>query len=268
MHSKTSTYSFKKNDAPAILSPLKAIWQKSLVAPQDGMWETLTGYATPWEIQAENQTIGYACVDDENRLLQFFVLPPWMQAGETIFRQFIAQEKIEKGLVGTNNPMCLSIAMHVQKSVKVDTYLFTDYVKEATVERAGVFRMATEDELERLVDFYHKSMDGPEAWLTGYLGDLLAKGEIFFLEENGEILGACEVRRRASDPTLADLGMVVSASHRKKGIGTYLLGKAKEVAYGWDKEPICSCEKENMGSLKSIQKNGFRSIHQMVLMAF
>jgi len=268
MHTKTKQYLCKKNEDPSILSPLKVEWQKSLVAPQDGMWETLTELATPWKIQHDNQTIGYACVDEENKLLQFFVLPHWMPASETIFRQFIEQEKIEKGLIGTNNPICLSIAMHVQKSVKVDTYLFTDYIKIEMVEKEGVFRMAAEGELKRLVDFYHTSMDGPKEWLTGYLGGHLAKGEIFILEEKEEILGACEVRRRESDPTLVDLGMVVSALHRKKGIGTYMLGKAKEVAYGWGKEPICSCEKDNMGSLKSIQKNGFRSIHQMLLMEF
>jgi len=32
--------------------------------------------------------------------------------------------------------------------------------------------------------------------------------------------------------------------------------------------PICSCEAGNIGSLKAIHKNGFRSIHQMLKLSF
>lgn len=62
--------------------------------------------------------------------------------------------------------------------------------------------------------------------------------------------------------------MVVSPAHRKKGLGTFLLGNAKEKAIKWNREPICSCEKDNIGSLKSIENNGFRSIHQMLMLEF
>ena len=88
------------------------------------------------------------------------------------------------------------------------------------------------------------------------------------MELGTEILGACEVRKSAVQPEVADLGMVVSVNHRRKGVGTYLLGQAKRISREWDRKPICSCEKENAGSLKSILNNGFRSVHQMLVMEF
>ena len=88
------------------------------------------------------------------------------------------------------------------------------------------------------------------------------------LEDIGEILGSCVVRKCDSDPEIANVGMAVAPAHRRKGLGTFLLGKAKEKAIEWGKQPICSCEMDNAGSLKSIQKNGFRSIHQMLYMEF
>lgn len=264
----TESYLFNKVEDLTQLEPLKKEWRKSLTAPQDGMWEALTAYAQHWEVKLEDQIIGYACVDANNRLLQFFILPSWLQDGVLLFDQFIKQEDIQSALVGTNNPVFLSLAMHFQKSVLVDTYLFSDGVDVPPMEREGLLGNAMEKDLERLVDFCHTSMGGPKDWLTGYLGDLIRKGELFVLEEGAEILGTCEVRKSQSNLDVADIGVIVSVNHRQKGLGTYLLGKAKSVAKDWGRAPICSCESTNIGSLKAIQANGFRTMHQMLLMGF
>ena len=152
--------------------------------------------------------------------------------------------------------------------MNVDTYLFTNYLDSIIEENEKQVRPTESDELDKLVNFYHGSMDAPKEWLNSYLGNLNNKRELFVLEEGPEILGVCEVRRSESDSSIANIGMVVSTQHRRKGLGTYLLSKAKEIAISWDKQPICSCEKDNIGSLKSIQRSGFRSIHQMLYMEF
>lgn len=265
---RSNSFNFNKSLDIENLAPLIQAWKKSLLAPEDGMWEVLTGYAQHWEINTGDELIGYACVDDEERLLQFYLVPFWIQDGAEILQQFLKHANVQKGLIGTNNPIALSIAMQMQKSVVVDTCLFTDHLSVEIPQIEGVFRPFEKENIERLIGFYHQSMDGPEDWLRGYLGDLLEKGEVFVLERENEILGACEVRKSASQTEVADIGMVVSPAHRRKGLGTFLLGKAKEVALSWDRKPICSCEKDNIGSLKSIQNNGFRSIHQMLLLAF
>ena len=101
-----------------------------------------------------------------------------------------------------------------------------------------------------------------------YLGDLLAKGEVYALKNGDEYIGACEVRSSLTNEHVADVGMVVSPDHRRKGLGTYLLGQAKRIAKEGDKLAICSCEVDNIGSKKSIEKNGFISVHQMLLLDF
>ena len=253
---------------PSQLEPLKASWRETLTAPQDGMWETLTGYATHWEIKKADQTIGYACVDSDNRLLQFFVLPLWMEDSPSILQDFIRERQLSEALLGTNNPVALSAAMHWQTSIAVHTNLFSDFQQVEAGDMEGTFRASTADDLERLVDFCHESMQAPKGWLSGYLGNLIARKEIYLLEKEGAIRGTCEVRKSDSDPGIADVGMVVSPKHRRKGVATYLIRKAKKLAYEQGRKPICSCEKDNIGSLKSIQKSGFRSMHQMLLMTF
>ncbi|MCF8247609.1 MAG: GNAT family N-acetyltransferase [Saprospiraceae bacterium] len=264
----TQQFQFNEVTDTSILNPLKDEWQKSLTAPQDDMWEAFTNYSNHWELKNENQTIGYACVNDDNLLLQFYVLPPWMQESISIFEEFIHHQKIKKALIGTNNPICLSIAMHFLKTIKVDTYLFTDFLNVDTTNNKGILRPAELKDIGTLVIFCHESMGGPKEWLKGYIGNLIKRGEFFILEDGEEILGTCEVRKSESNSKVASVGMVVSPPHRKKGLGTYLLGKAKNIAIQWNKQPICSCEKDNIGSLKSIENNGFRSMHQMLAMEF
>ena len=251
----------------SIIHPLKEEWLKTLTAPQDDMWESFTDAATHWELREKDQSLGYACTNEDNLLLQFYVSPEWMDVGSQVFQTFIHQHKIKKAMVGTNNPVFLSMAMHHQKSVEIDTYLYTDFLKVDTIKKEG-FRSAAPDELNRVVDFYHESMGGPKEWLNGYLNNLIDMREVFLLENESEILGTCEVRKSESDPNVAGVGMVVSPAHRRKGLGKHLLGCAKEIAKGWNRQPICSCEKDNIGSVKSIQANGFRSLHQMVSMEF
>lgn len=250
------------------LPDLKTTWLQTLTAPQDGMWESFTNHAQHWQIQQDEAIIGYAAVNEEACLLQFYLKPEWRPDGLPIFAAFIEAQNIRTALIGTNNPHCLSLALHFQKQVEVDTYLFSDFFPTEPKEINGDLRFAKKSDLSRIVDFCYMSMGAPREWLKGYIGDLIAKGEIQLLEEGGDIMGTCEVRKSESNPQVADVGMVVAPAQRKRGVGTYLLGRAKATALAWGRRPICSCEKGNIGSLKSIQKNGFRSVHQILRMKF
>ena len=261
-------FTFSQIQDTQLIQPLKQTWLKSLTAPQDGMWESFIDQAKHWLIQLNQETIGYACVNAENTLLQFYLKPHYLNEGTGIFKTFIQQEKITQAIIGTNNPVCLSLALHLNQSVKVHTYLFEDFLISAPVKQDTEIAIAKRRDLLKLIAFCNYSVGAPEQWLKVYLGDLIDKGEVFMLENADEVVGTCEVRRSASNPNIADLGIIVSPEHRKKGLGTFLLRKAKEIALQWGKSPICSCEKDNLGSLKAIQNNGFRSIHQMVLIGF
>ena len=218
---------FKKITDPGILTSLIMEWRKSLTAPQDGMWEAFTDRSTHWEVTIKGQSIGYACVDSNKTLLQFFVRPFWMKDGVTVFQQFLHQEKVLQGMVGTNNPIFLSLAMHFQKAVEVNTLLFADFFKVPLIEKEGMISLAEKKDQKRLVDFCHMSVGAPKAWLTGYLGNLIEYQELFILEQKRDVLGTFEVRKSKSDPTVADLGMIVSPRHRQKGTGHLSIGKSQ-----------------------------------------
>lgn len=250
------------------INPLRKAWEKTLTAPQDGMWESFRNAADHWKMVRAGKDIGYISANEEYGLLQFYVVPKWMTDRALLLEEFLRLHEIDKGMVGTNNPVFLSAALACKQSVEVHTFLFTDTLEPTVEEKNGLFRAAKVDELDRMIQFYQQALGAPEEWLRGYLGNHVNRGEVFFLEEDDTILGACEVRRSDSQPIVADIGMVVSPDFRRQGYGAFLLSKAKEVAKSWGREPICSCEKDNEGSLKAIQKNGFRSFDQVLAITF
>lgn len=261
-------YSFQLVKNIDSLNDIKKEWINSLTAAQDGMWESFRNSAVNWSILYGNDIIGYAAIGDEKQLIQFYVSPKHLSEGEAIFTAFIHQMKIKTAIVGTNNLTFLSVALNFVKEINVNTYLFRSNYEVNISEKEGMLKVCKEKDLERTVHFCHYSMGAPKAWLNGYIGGLIERGELFSFEDQQTIIGTCEVRKSTTAPAYADIGMVISPDYRRRGYGTYLLHRAKKIALEWGKIPICSCEKTNIGSVKSIQHCGFISVHQLLAITF
>lgn len=215
-----------------------------------------------WVINGEENAVGYAIVNDQNQLIQFYLKPTILHQGTDILKKFISQQQITYAMIGTNNPIAFSLSMNLQEQVEVHTLLFEDFVDTPVGVDPHPMRLADESDLTRAITFCQESMGAPEAWLRMYLGRLISEGSLYLLEEHQTILGSCEVRPGA--PGVAHVGMIVAPASRKSGLGTYLLKKAKEIANSRGLQPICSCELDNTGSLKCIHAAGFRSMHQIL----
>lgn len=263
-----NSYSFKKASKRNGIAELKKTWLKSLTGPQDGMWESFRDHSTHWEIRNAGDLIGYACVNEEHELLQFYLRPRYLSQGAKIFQKYLADTGIHRGIVGTNNPVYLSLALIFAQEVGIHTYLFRAGFEVDIHEKEGVLKVCQQEDIERIVAFCHYSIHAPVDWLNGYISGLVAKAEIFVFEHEDNILGTCEVRSSQTAPAFADIGMIVSPEFRKQGYGTYLLSRAKQIAKERQKEPICSCEKDNLGSFKSISNCGFISMHQLLAIDF
>lgn len=255
---------FADQDSSEAINHLKKEWLSTLTRPQDGMWATFRDYATQWKIMMNDEVIGYASVDDQNQLLQFYISPPHLAFGEMICSAFIQQEKISNALVGTNNPIFLSIALGLAVQIEAHTLLFELVVDVETAKKDGTIHACQSQDINRLVEFCHLSMGAPKNWLEGYLTRLIDDQEINSLEIGESIIGTYEVRRNSTAPMYADIGMIVSPAYRKQGYGVFLLNQAKTTALEKGMIPICSCEIGNIGSQKAIHKCGFASRYRLI----
>ena len=250
------------------LKQLKYQWLDTLTSPQDGMWESFRNNAVHWEVSINGKLAGYACIHNNDVLIQYFVVQEFQAISNSIFHRFILEKNIKDSIVGTNNPGFLSAALHFQKEIKLHTYLFREVIPAIVSEKAGTLTLCEIKDLDSIVTFCHLSVGAPVEWLNGYISDLISKREVYVLKEKSKIIGTCEVRNSISHPEYADIGMIVSPEHRRKGYGTYLLSKASEIAFDQGRKPICSCEVDNMGSFKSISNSGFISQYQLLAMKF
>lgn len=257
----------KSNDINE-LDFLKTQWLNSLSSPQDDMWEFFRNNSTHWKISDSDKAIGYLCLNEHNTLIQFFIVDKYLPVGEFIFKKLLSELSITKGIVGTNNPIFSTFAFHFVKELKIKSYLFRDYNPIQPQAKEGKLNVCKKDDLIRVINFYHYSINASKDWLEEYLTGLVHKNGLYFFENKNKIIGVCEVRKRTTSPECVDIGMVISPDFRKQGYGTYLLHLAKEIALKWHKKPICSCDKDNIGSLKAIQNCGFTSKYQLLEIEF
>lgn len=254
------------------LLTLKEEFYQTLSAPLDGMWHAFTEQASQWEIYAENKLSGFFCLNQSGQLLGVYLRDHLLTSAPEIFASILQEHKISEAVVGTNNPLFLSLCMDYAKSAVTHTLLYRDHQKISIslplpVSNAN-FRHAGPDDAERLAVFFKENTQADIPWYDEYVSQLLLKGEIYLLELNDTIIGISEIRKSKAQSDFADVGMLVSEQHRRQGLGAYLLASAKAVCYRYGVIPVCSCHVENEGSRHAIEKVGFISKHRMLKVRF
>lgn len=262
------------------IAGLKEAYLKTLVAPMDAYWENgLIAHSPHWDIRHRGKRIGYFCLDGEASVMQFFIVDDFVKASEEVFSQVISRGMTETAYAGTHEPAFLSLCLDRQKSVAVHTILFTDNERvEARLEAFPdpIFRQATQADIEKVVALHREdsasidleTMEAAFGSQREYVEQLVDENQLFVLYQGDELLGTGECRISKSQPPYADVGMIVSEKHRRKGAGSYIIVRLKEYCYRNNTVPICSTTVENIASKKALEKAGFVSYHRILMIRF
>jgi GNAT superfamily N-acetyltransferase len=259
----------KCSDLSSILD-LKTQYLQSLVAPMDGMWESIINSSPHWEIRMDGEQAGYYAANEEGTLLQFYVRYAFEKHGRTLFDHVIAQDTVTQAVVSTIDPSYLSLCLDVQKKITVHTYLYEHHreVRPSHPEADGLdFRLIEAPELDRTIAFQQACLGSEKdlsGWLRGYSADLIERKELFVLCRDDEWLGLGECRRSDSQEGVTDLGMMVHPSHRGKGWATYILTRLSAYSTAHGRHAICSTTVENVGAQKAIIRSSFISRHRIL----
>jgi len=148
--------------------------------------------------------------------------------------------------------------LRLQQKNEIVSFLFKNQFEIQHKEQDGTIELATLKELNEIVDFnLQVNESSSKDWVTGYITKWIKRDGIYTYRLDHKIQGVFEVRHSEPSSKAADLGMLVAKEYRNKGLGTYLLGKAKAKAMELGLKPICACDASNIGSLKCIERNGF-----------
>ncbi|MDX2250331.1 MAG: GNAT family N-acetyltransferase [Bacteroidia bacterium] len=254
------------------LLTLKEEFYQTLSAPLDGMWHSFSEQASQWEIYSEQKLIGFFSINGYKQLLGIYIRDPYLTIAQEIFTEILQEHQITEAVVGTNNPLFLSLCMDHAKNAITDTLLYRDHRKVSIslplpVSNAN-FRHTEPEDAERLAVFFRDNSILDKNWYEEYVKQLTSRGEVYILELDHEIIGISEIRKNKAQPDYADVGMLVNEKHRRQGLGAYLLASAKAVCYRYGVTPVCSCSIHNQSSRHAIEKVGFISKHRMLKVSF
>ncbi len=256
--------------SPESLADLKAKYRATAIVPLDGMWEAFTGMANQFSINDNKGAIGYCAVDDEQKILQFFVSAP--ANAPAAFNQAIEWLDVASAVVSTAEPAFLGLCMDHQKSVAehaIMYHLADDMVcAAAEFPRGMAIRSMDKPDLKTVVSFAADTIGADAGWLESYFSGLISRGELYGLWQGSTLVATGECRPSTTQPEFADVGMIVGTGHRGKGIATNILRQLISESAALGLKPICSTECSNIAAQKAIAKAGFTAYHRILEIAF
>lgn len=262
---------YTRLDRFEIIQQLRSDYLHTLIAPMDGMWESvIISQATYWEIQDGERHAGHFCLDSNNYLLRFYLIKEHQAQAQEIFQRIISTYELQYAITSTIEPLYFALCLDFQKRITPQSYLFRDQkrIKVSVDLLTHSFRKAEKKEFDALVRFYQENTEGPGEWIEPFLHKRLDREELFVSSSQSVLRATGECIPSQRQPPYADIGMVVARSYRGRGLGTSILIHLKEHCYeaGW--KPICSCTVDNHASKKAIERAGFLSEQRMVKITF
>ncbi|WP_256757912.1 GNAT family N-acetyltransferase [Cohnella sp. WQ 127256] len=242
-----------------------------LPTTMDGMWISIINSSEFYEIYYQTNLAGYFSLSSDGILIQFFLDNEFLHLSQDIFTKTLLDYSIQIAHTFTFDPLFFSLCLDFHRSLSIHTYLFQDSKRSVSeIEDDYQFIQAEEGQFQAIIDFYQKNTDMDGLFLNRFVSELITDGGCFILfNKNHEILGIGELRKNIHRPSFVDLGVIVSAENRSKGIGTCILTKLNKISNQKELESICSCESDNIASKRMIEKAGFiTNKHRLCLVRF
>jgi GNAT superfamily N-acetyltransferase len=252
-----------RGDAAAVYADHGAEYLAGLVAPMDDMWIAFADMATPWALEVGDELAGSCCVDDEKQLLRFYVQPRFRHRSTDLLRLALEELGVARMIVATVDPGYLSPALDLATSVEPHALLFA-HVAEPEVPGLDDLVPAELNDHARIVDFQEAAIGAPRAFLEGYVRERLDRRELLLHRDGSRIVCTGELRRDRQQPDVAQLGLIVHAGERGKGVGSRLMTSLVALGREEGLTPWCSTEVTNVGARRAIERAGFRADHRIL----
>jgi GNAT superfamily N-acetyltransferase len=201
------------------------------------------GWTREYQLFVGDVAVGYGSLavagpwKEKPTAYEFFVMPPWRNRTFDLFEAFLA----ESGAVAIehqSNGGLLSVMIHAYaRGVETEAIVFHDRITTHHPAPDGaVFRPERPDERP-------EEADGVPGWE-------------FVLDVGGAVAARGGVLWHYNRP-YGDIFMEVAESHRRRGLGTYLVQEMKRVTYERGGVPAARCNPGNVASRRTLQKAGF-----------
>jgi len=205
---------------------------------------TRPGWTQSWLLLIDEHPAGYGSIalagpwKDKPTATEFFILPQHRLRIFDLFETFLrASNPI--AIETQSNGTLLPIMLHTYaKNIAAEAILYHDKITTTLVQPNVLFRRA---------------MPYDRAQITAQKLDESAD---FVLELDGQIVATGGILYHYNPP-YGDLYMAVADSHRRRGLGSFLIQELKRTCYELKHIPAARCNVDNIPSRKTLQKAGF-----------
>jgi GNAT superfamily N-acetyltransferase len=259
---------FIKSDLKNI-EPLFDEYLQTLTDVTDDFWEEHIIEADIYEIQKDESAIGFFSIAEKaNKIVEdignkkrndkiltsFYIYYEYLVKAQGIFKQILADYKIQTASVTTCDKLFLNLCLDFHKKIEMQAYYFDGtkiiQVREPEYKREFISEIKPEEITEinsKTENFFH--LESPEAYLK-------SGQKIFRLAENGEDLGYGIIFRKRLSPEYYDCGMVTLPEHRQKGVGRSLLIHMANIIRENGGIPVAGCWYYNINSKRTFESAG------------
>lgn len=248
------------------LSAWRERYCRSLEKAQALLLEMMVPASRGIGIQRKGEGIGYALVNPDGVLIEYYLEPrEWMYA-EEIAAQLVKEHAIPRAIVKSFDAMMLSTLMHLQTQVQVLGYLARDYKARSLPSHlvpSMQAQVATEDQLGVICAMRQEVFRDPSRFAQA----IAAKEVIGYWKEE-TFLGFGMLRRVRPDQEALEINIAVDPAYRRRAYGAYMLEDLVKRCVAQGMAPIASCPVHNRASQLVGERVGLSARDRLLSLVF
>ncbi len=246
---------------PAEFPPaaLRHAYLSGLYEPQELHVELMVASGQTYLVGNADRPVGYAVVNS-GVVVEFFLSADHLPTMPAMFQAVLDTTGARRAVCKTFDPSMLTAAASRPATISTTGFLFRRVDKSLALKHGVHARLATRDDVDsvlRMHDGFFTDRDEIERYVRN--------SYLFVYESSiGDLLG-CGILTRVIDGLDGiDVGMVVAAEHRRRGLGVHILSDLKRRCLDAGLRPIAGCRADNVASRRSLERAGFTSAHSLV----
>ncbi len=244
---------------------LREPYIRQLALAQEYYLELLVNKGSLYQILVDGLEAGYFILSENNILLEFFVLPEWVNRMDEYFGIILKEFGVTKALCKTFDTDLLFCCEGYQKSTSTAGFLFREFAgKPNGISPSGItVRRADMADESQIIAVNEEVFDHPEE-----VGQYIQAQQIFLFEKENNLVGFGIYSPVICGREDYDIGMLITPEFRHKGYGTFIIQYLVNFCRqnGWN--PNAGCAVENTASRKCLEKAGFVTRHRLLKFLF
>jgi GNAT superfamily N-acetyltransferase len=201
------------------------------------------GWSDSYTFTIDNETIGYGCIkgnenhNDRDTVFEFYLVPSFRNMASVAFLELLRTSKASFIESQSNDLLLTSLLYQYGQDINSNVILFEDSFTSKIKADIALFRKRSGND----VVFAHTSEP---------VGD-------YVLEVNKQVVGTGGFLLHYNMP-FADLFMEIEESHRRRGLGTFLVQELKRQCYLAGRVPAARCNINNFASRATLTRAGLK----------